>query len=171
MFPKITLILLLAAILSIVNFFVAWQSTLPHYTKQAWQRTSLFPKTTKQGWQRTSLILNKLLRALCRTKTRLTEHTAMILKIGLTEGMLQKTGLTEHSTYTNLASEITLPYLYITGLAEHSLILQKTGLTEHSTYTNLASEITLPYLYKTGLAEYSATLQKTGLTEHSTYTK
>ena len=75
-------------------------NTVPHYIKQAWQRTSLFPKTTKQGWQRTSLILNKLLRALCRTKTRLTEHTAMILKIGLTEGMLQKTGLTEHSTYT-----------------------------------------------------------------------
>ena len=82
--------------------------------------------------------------------------------------ILQKIELTKHSTHSNLAFQITLPYLYKTvlaensatlhktGLAEYSATLHKTGFTEHFTYTNLASQITLPYLYKTGLAEYSA---------------
>ena len=61
------------------------------------------------------------------------------------------TELTEHSTFTNLASQITLRYSY------------KTGLTEHSTITNLASQITLRYLYKTGLTEHSAILLLTWL--------
>ena len=44
-----------------------------------------------------------------------------------------KTGLTEHSTYTQYTYLITLPHLYKTGLTEYSAILYKTGLTEHST--------------------------------------